>query len=95
MEFGNGRITGEGHDFIGGFILDGRYEPSGACHWTKTYVAAHDVFYAGQRQGKGISGIWEVDLIRGGFKIWPLGSGTGEDEVATESGGRPAEAVVS
>jgi hypothetical protein len=84
MEFSGGRVTGEGTDPVGPFVLDGRYDAaSGECHWTKTYVGAHDVFYAGRRQGKGIAGTWELDSLRGGFRIWPVGSGT-DDGVSVE-----------
>jgi hypothetical protein len=44
------------------------------CHWTKTYVAKHDVFYRGFREGKGIYGKWEIKTkSHGGFNIWPVG----------------------
>jgi len=40
--------------------------------WTKTYIGAHDVFYRGFREGKGIWGTWEITVhARGGFHIWP------------------------
>ena len=93
MEFGNGRITGDGTDIIGAFIIDGRYEANGECRWTKSYVARHDVFYAGSRQGKGIAGTWELDPLRGGFRVWPLGSGAGDDDSVGEETTEPVEAV--
>jgi hypothetical protein len=96
LEFGNGRITGEGNDDIGPFIISGRYDStSKECHWTKTYVRKHDVFYKGARAGKGIGGAWEIrEVDRGGFRIWPLASGEGEDEVVTEALEQPvADAV--
>lgn len=81
LTFTAGRITGDGADGIGIFIIEGRYEPSGGeCHWTKTYVGAHEVGYRGFREGRGIWGTWEVDRgWRGGFEIWPLGDGEADE----------------
>ena len=94
LEFVNGRVTGEGGDRVGPFVISGRYDSgSGECHWTKSYIAAHDLFYEGIRVGKSISGIWELDSFRGGFKIWPVGSGTGENEVKAEALEQPVDAV--
>lgn len=85
IAFANGRITGEGNDDIGAFVLAGSYDAkTRECYWTKSYVGAHDVFYKGFREGKGIWGTWEIgNGPRGGFHIWPLGSG--EDDGETES----------
>lgn len=94
LEFGNGRITGEGRDRVGQFIVSGRYDSGGGeCHWTKTYVSSHDIYYVGCHQGKNISGTWELDSLRGGFKIWPVGSGTDEDDVKAEALEEPVDAV--
>src|SRR5580765_6687119 len=80
LEFSNGAVTGEGNDDVGAFLIKGRYDAAaGECHWTKTYVGAHDVFYRGFREGKGIWGTWEIGVFsRGGFHIWPLGESEGE-----------------
>ena len=57
LTFANGVMSGEGNDEVGAFVIRGRYDPkSKEVHWTKTYVAAHDVFYRGFREGKGIWG---------------------------------------
>jgi hypothetical protein len=83
LDFGNGTITGEGNDDIGAFVVCGRYDAGNReCHWTKKYVAAHDVYYRGFREGGGIWGVWEVGKATGGFKVWPLASGEsgGEEE---------------
>lgn len=94
LEFGNGTITGEGTDDIGPFVVRGRYDAkSKECHWTKTYVGMHDVFYSGFRQGKGIHGTWEVGQAAGGFKVWPLASGADGDEAEPEENLQPVEAV--
>ena len=59
----------------------GRYSlADGKCHWTKSYLGKHDVFYQGYNEGKGIWGTWEIPAgptqplgWRGGFHIWPEG----------------------
>lgn len=95
LDFGNGMITGEGNDDIGAFIIRGRFDAnSKECHWTKTYVAKHDVFYKGYHEGKGIWGTWEIrDVISGGFKIWPLASGAGDEDAEAEEKVQPVDAV--
>jgi len=94
LEFTNGRITGEGSDPVGPFIIGGQYDPgSGECRWTKSYIAAHDLFYEGIRVGKSISGIWELGPYRGGFKIWPLASGDTDGDAETEEEEQPVDAV--
>jgi len=55
LEFANGRITGEGNDDIGPFVIGGRFDAATReCHWTKNYVGGHEVFYDGFREGRGI-----------------------------------------
>ena len=95
MEFVKGTITGEGTDGIGPFVIRGRFNPeSRQCHWTKTYVAAHDVFYQGVRQGRGIWGTWQIpNETKGGFRIWPLAQGAGDEEEETVEKAEPVEAV--
>jgi hypothetical protein len=91
--FERGRITGEGNDSVGPFVISGGYDTAAKeCYWTKTYVAAHDVFYKGFREGKGIWGTWEIrDISRGGFQLWPLGSDAGSEEAEAEEEQLPAE----
>jgi hypothetical protein len=93
LSFANGLVSGEGRDDIGVFLIKGRYEAAtGECYWTKSYVGAHDVYYRGFREGKGIWGTWEITIRdHGGFRIWPRTAGEGEAEVAEES--EPVEAV--
>ena len=81
LRFDDGRITGDGADSVGMFIIAGGYDATGGeCHWTKTYVGAHDVHYEGFREGKGIWGTWVIDQKwRGGFQIWPLGDEDAEE----------------
>lgn len=93
--FESGRVTGEGNDNVGPFIIAGRYDPvAKECFWTKTYVAAHNVFYQGFREGKGIWGTWEIrPSVRGGFQLWPRGSEGGENEAVGEEKELPAKLV--
>jgi hypothetical protein len=80
LTFRQGTISGEGRDWVGGFIIRGRYDiADGRCHWHKRYVGKHDVYYQGFNEGKGIWGTWEIAAShehfyqRGGFHIWPEG----------------------
>ena len=95
LTFENGVITGDGNDDVGRFSVRGRYQESTRdCHWTKTYAGAHDVFYRGFREGKGIWGTWEITIrYHGGFHIWPRSEGC--EEVSSESAEitQPAEAI--
>jgi hypothetical protein len=82
LTFTNGRISGEGNDDVGPFVISGHFDAANReCHWTKTYVGAHDVFYRGFREGKGIWGTWEIWWeARGGFHIWPRGNAVHNEE---------------
>lgn len=80
LTFQQGQLTGEGRDYVGKFLVRGRYFlADGKCHWTKRYVGKHDVFYQGYNEGRGIWGTWEIPALqesavqRGGFHIWPEG----------------------
>ncbi len=76
LTFREGVLHGEGRDYVGPFLLVGRYETSsGKCWWAKRYVGKHDVAYQGYNEGKGIWGTWTIDVppLRGGFHIWPEG----------------------
>jgi hypothetical protein len=86
LEFVNGRITGEGYDGIGPFIISGTYSvESKECSWNKTYVARHTVRYAGVRDGKGIWGTWTITpKWNGGFHIWPECEGSVVVTIAEE-----------
>jgi hypothetical protein len=74
LEFRRGNISGEGTDGVGPFVIDGDYSESTLeCFWVKTYVGWHSVNYTGFREGKGIWGTWDLQTIKGGFQIWPVG----------------------
>ena len=96
LTFVNQSISGDGHDEIGIFLVAGRFEDtSGECYWTKTYVGAHDVYYRGFHEGKGIWGLWELPSDSGGFHIWPLGEEGGEQEHESAEEPAPLEAVAA
>ncbi len=79
LTFSNGRISGEGNDCIGCFLIHGNYDAaSRECSWVKQYVGKHAVYYQGFGEGKGIWGTWKIRIEHGGFHIWPLRSGSGD-----------------
>ncbi len=86
LHFANGQMTGEGADDIGRFLIKGRYDVSNSqCYWTKSYLGAHDVFYRGFREGKGIWGTWEITILdHGGFHIWPRRAGESNEASQAE-----------
>ena len=57
LTFANGNMSGDGMDDVGRFLIKGRYDAANReCYWTKSYLGAHEVFYRGFREGKGIWG---------------------------------------
>src|SRR5208283_1186773 len=97
LTFAQGNLSGSGIDDIGRFLIKGGYDAaSRECHWTKTYVGSHDVFYRGFREGKGIGGTWEIGILsHGGFHIWPRGAGEGEAALEAATSAQPVDAVGS
>jgi hypothetical protein len=94
LTFSDGRMTGDGIDDIGRFFIKGKYDAANQeCHWTKQYVGKHSVFYRGFREGKGIWGTWELLPYRGGFKIWPLNSGTADEIAESKEQLEPLDAI--
>jgi hypothetical protein len=75
LTFRNGEIKGEGRDWVGLFLIRGKYSlEDGKCYWNKRYLGQHDVFYQGYNEGKGIWGVWQTsNEWHGGFHIWPEG----------------------
>jgi hypothetical protein len=99
LTFRQGTMTGEGRDWVGEFIVRGKYDTSdGRCHWSKRYVDKHDVYYEGFNEGKGIWGHWEIAATReyprqhGGFHIWPEGMIDPTGQVLHAEADVPAEA---
>ena len=95
LNFVNGILNGEGCDDIGKFLIKGCYDASTReCYWTKSYIGAHDVFYRGFREGKGIWGTWEITIRdHGGFHIWPRRAGEGEVEHQAAAEAEPVDAI--
>ena len=92
--FADRTVSGDGSDDIGQFVITGRFdETNGECYWTKAYIAGHNVYYRGFREGKGIWGLWELPNESGGFHIWPLGKGEGEQNYESAEEPAPVEAV--
>ena len=92
LVFQAGKMTGEGRDPIGDFLVNGQYHlADGKCSWTKKYVGKHEVLYQGYNEGKGIWGVWKIgDSQQGGFHIWPEGFGDPTDEHLVEHADLPA-----
>ena len=97
LTFANGSMSGEGNDDVGAFVIKGRYDAANLeCHWTKTYIGAHNVFYKGFREGKGIWGTWDIGLFgHGGFRIWPRNAGEGKEQSETREEPLSVEAIGS
>lgn len=92
LTFQNGKMTGNGSDCVGPFLISGRYSvDDGKCHWTKQYISQHQVFYQGFGEGQGIWGTWEIPHAwSGGFHIWPEGMADPSANRKAESEPRPA-----
>lgn len=71
LSFEQGRIKGEGTDYVGPWVAAGTYDEStGRCRWTKQYVGQHQVSYEGRCTENGIQGSWTI-FSSGPFHIWP------------------------
>ena len=97
LTFARGGIAGEGGDDVGPFLIRGRYDAATReCHWAKTYIGGHDVFYRGFRDTLGIWGTWEIRAWnKGGFHIWPCSQGDGSKAEKKAEADPPAEAIGS
>lgn len=95
LTFASGAMSGDGADDVGRFLINGHYDAgNGESYWTKSYLGAHDVFYRGFREGKGIWGTWEIRVRHhGGFHIWPRRQGAGEQRSETEQQAEPVDAI--
>lgn len=75
LTFSNGKLTGEGTDIVGDFMMRGKYDlKSGEVRIHKNYFKSNNVYYKGyaEPQHKGVWGVWEIGTIdRGGWHIWP------------------------
>ena len=76
LAFVNGKITGEGTDYVGPWTASGDYDlDSGQCQWTKQYVGKHVVHYDGLCGKNGIQGQWRLSYLNGDFHVWPISHG--------------------
>jgi hypothetical protein len=77
LTFADNRLTGEGTDCVGDFVMDGQYNlANGQCTLFKSYIGAHGVLYEGRNEDDGlwIWGLWHIgNFDQGGFHIWPVG----------------------
>lgn len=74
LEFSEGRINGEGTDYVGPWVATGSYDlDTGLCSWNKRYLGLHQVSYSGKVSGDGIRGDWQIRGTSGPFHIWPRG----------------------
>ena len=76
LEFSGGKISGQGQDIIGKFLLTGSYNlKTGRCALLKAYLRQHCVSYEGFNDGDGLWmwGTWKLSEDTGGFHIWPKG----------------------
>ena len=74
LAFANGRINGEGTDYVGPWVATGSYDlDTGIRSWVKQYLGLHKVMYSGKVSGDGIRGDWQINSSTGRFHIWPLG----------------------
>ena len=74
LSFADGKIKGEGTDYVGPWVAHGDYETkAGLCSWVKQYVGKHQVIYTGKIGDNGILGHWEITPNTGEFHIWPQG----------------------
>jgi hypothetical protein len=73
LNFSNGRIEGEGTDYVGPWHIRGSYDlQTSQCQWTKQYLGRHIVIYQGTMSNRGIMGQWEIQHVSTGiFHIWP------------------------
>lgn len=95
LTFASGRMTGDGTDNIGPFLIAGRYDANTReADWVKNYPGSHNVFYRGFRDGEGIWGAWEIPpFAKGGFHIWPRRAATGEAKAESARVELPAPAI--
>ena len=94
MSFDDGKIKGEGTDYVGPWVAEGTYElESGKCNWVKQYLGKHQVVYQGQVSDQGIMGQWNISYLKGEFHIWPKGMSHLNELYLTEDLSQPAPSI--
>ncbi len=85
LDFNNGVLSGSGIDYVGKFVIKGRYDvKANEAWWSKDYIGQHSVSYQGFGDGlkQAIWGKWEISArTKGGFLIRPIGAADGNEEV--------------
>ena len=74
LRFDGGEVSGDGHDWVGDYVLSGVYDlETGKVSWVKAYLDSHTVEYDGCAEtSNGIWGMWSIGTYdKGGFQIWP------------------------
>lgn len=73
LEFADGKLKGEGTDYVGPWTLAGEYDlDQSQAVWVKQYVGKHAVNYSGKISEDGITGTWNIrGLSSGPFHVWP------------------------
>lgn len=90
LAFANGRINGEGTDYVGPWVATGSYDlDTGLCSWVKRYLGMHTVSYSGKVSGDGIRGDWELKSASGPFHIWPRGMNNTNELYLTQDMDQP------
>lgn len=94
MSFTDGKIKGEGTDYVGPWVANGEYDlSSGICSWVKQYLGKHTVTYSGLISDKGIAGQWQISFISGEFHIWPKGMTMFDEHYLTEDLTAPVPSI--
>jgi hypothetical protein len=103
LTFRQGVLVGDGRDWVGKFVVQGRYDlANGRCYFVKRYLGKHDVNYQGFNEGKGIWGVWEIVWaipgrpaikLSGGFHIWPEGMADPSHPALSEQAELPVSIV--
>ena len=97
LAFADGRITGQGTDFVGEFVFRGRYSlDDGKVTLFKRYLGAHEVIYHGCNDGDGLWlwGTWQIlPGDKGGFHLWPQGEKDPTGSELDEEADMPVEEV--
>jgi hypothetical protein len=91
LTFRDGQLDARGTDIVGPFTFSGTYDrQEGKCRWVKQYLGKHKITYAGVNEGRGIWGVWEINVLwglirdRGVFHIWPEGMTPPDETELTE-----------
>lgn len=60
LRFKSGKISGNGEDTNGKFVIDGHIQHNGQLEFVKQYIGKHAVHYKGQRNYNQIVGQWSI-----------------------------------